>query len=84
MRISLNLRGKSLFQRFGLVFYKKNQYLCNSYLKTQMRMKKIIGILVSLMLCFTLTSCVTTATAQIDDMYDDVDICMMTLTSALL
>lgn len=37
-------------------------------------MKKIIGILVSLMLCFTLTSCVTTATAQIDDMYDDVDI----------
>lgn len=37
-------------------------------------MKKIIGILVSLMLCFTLTSCVTTATAQVDDMYDDVDI----------
>lgn len=37
-------------------------------------MKKIIGILVSLMLCFTLTSCVTTATAQTDDMYDDVDI----------
>ena len=34
-------------------------------------MKKIIGFLVSLMLCFTLTSCVTTAAAQIDDVYDD-------------
>lgn len=37
-------------------------------------MKKIFGILVSLMMCFTLSSCITTAAAQIDDVYDDVDI----------
>ena len=37
-------------------------------------MKKIISILAALMMCFTLSSCVTTASAQIDDMYDDVDI----------
>lgn len=37
-------------------------------------MKKIIGILAALMMCFTLNSCVTSAQAQIDDMYDDVDI----------
>jgi hypothetical protein len=37
-------------------------------------MKKIIGILTALMMCFTLSSCVTTAQAQVDDMYDDVDI----------
>ena len=34
-------------------------------------MKKIIGILAALMMCFTLNSCVTSAQAQIDDMYDD-------------
>lgn len=34
-------------------------------------MKKIIGILTALMMCFTLNSCVTSAQAQIDDMYDD-------------
>ena len=39
-----------------------------------MRMKKIISILAALMMCFTLSSCVTTASAQIDDIYDDVDI----------
>ena len=37
-------------------------------------MKKIIGILISLIMCITLSSCVTTASAQVDDMYDDVDI----------
>ena len=37
-------------------------------------MKKIIGILTVLMMYFTLSSCVTTAQAQVDDMYDDVDI----------
>ena len=37
-------------------------------------MKKIIGILVALMMCFTLTSCVTTAQAQVDGVYDDVDV----------
>ena len=37
-------------------------------------MKKIIAILTVLMMCFTLSSCVTTAQAQVDDMYDDVDI----------
>ena len=37
-------------------------------------MKKIISILAALMMCFTLSSCVTTASAQIDDIYDDVDI----------
>lgn len=40
-------------------------------------MKKIIGFLVSLMMCFTLTSCVTTATAQVDDMYDDIDVSLV-------
>lgn len=40
-------------------------------------MKKIIGILVSLMMCFTLTSCVATATAQVDDMYDDIDVSLV-------
>lgn len=34
-------------------------------------MKKIISILAALMMCFTLTSCVTYAQAQVDDMYDD-------------
>ena len=34
-------------------------------------MKKIIGILAALMMCFTLSSCVTYAQTQVDDMYDD-------------
>ena len=38
-------------------------------------MKKIIGILAALMMCFTLNSCVVTA--QADDMYDDVDISLV-------
>ena len=38
-------------------------------------MKKIIGILAALMMCFTLSSCVVTA--QADDMYDDVDISLV-------
>lgn len=37
-------------------------------------MKKIIGILAALAMCFTLTSCVTTAQAQIDNVYDDVEV----------
>ena len=37
-------------------------------------MKKIIGILTALIMSFTLSSCATTAQAQIDDMYDNVDI----------
>ena len=37
-------------------------------------MKKIISIILGLVMCMTLTSCVTTASAQIDDMYDDVDV----------
>ena len=34
-------------------------------------MKKIIGILTALMMCFTLSSCVTAAQAQVDGVYDD-------------
>lgn len=34
-------------------------------------MKKIIGILAALMMCFTLSSCVTAAQAQVDGAYDD-------------
>jgi hypothetical protein len=37
-------------------------------------MKKIISIILGLVMCISLTSCVTTASAQIDDMYDDVDV----------
>ena len=39
-------------------------------------MKKIIGILAALMMCFTLSSCVTAAQAQVDGVYydDNVDI----------
>lgn len=37
-------------------------------------MKKIFSILIGLAMCFTFSSCITTATAQIDDMYDDVDV----------
>ena len=37
-------------------------------------MKKIIGFLVALVMCFTFTSCAVTAEAHYDDMYDDVDI----------
>jgi len=37
-------------------------------------MKKIIGILAALMMCFTLSSCVTPAQAQIDGVYDDVSV----------
>ena len=40
-------------------------------------MKKIIGILAALIMCITLNSCVTAAQAQIDDMYDDVDISLV-------
>ena len=43
-------------------------------IKKKLRMKKIIGILTALIMCFTLSSCITTASAQNDDMYDDVDI----------
>ena len=34
-------------------------------------MKKIIGILAALMMCLTLSSCVTAAQAQVDGVYDD-------------
>ena len=34
-------------------------------------MKKIIGILAVLMMCFTLSSCVTAAQAQVDRVYYD-------------
>lgn len=39
-------------------------------------MKKIIGILVALMMCFTLSSCVTEVQAQSDDIYyeDNIDV----------
>ena len=37
-------------------------------------MKKIIGILAALMMCFTLSSCVTPAQAQIDGVYDGVSV----------
>ena len=39
-------------------------------------MKKIIGILVALMMCFTLSSCVTEVQAQADDIYydDNIDV----------
>lgn len=37
-------------------------------------MKKIIGILAALMMCFTLSSCITPAQAQIDGVYDNVSI----------
>ena len=37
-------------------------------------MKKIISFILGLVMCISLTSCVTTASAQIDDMYDDVDV----------
>ena len=37
-------------------------------------MKKIIGFLAALVMLFTLSSCVTTAQAHVDDVYDDVDI----------
>jgi hypothetical protein len=37
-------------------------------------MKKIFSILIALAMCFTLSSCVVSAQAQIDDMYDEVDI----------
>ena len=40
-------------------------------------MKKIISILAALMMCLTLSSCVATASAQIDEMYDDVDISLV-------
>ena len=36
-------------------------------------MKKIIGFLGALMMCLSLTSCVTSAYAQVDDIYDNVD-----------
>ena len=34
-------------------------------------MKKITEFLIGVVLCFTLSSCITTAQAQIDDVYDD-------------
>lgn len=37
-------------------------------------MKKILSILAALMICFSLSSCITTAQAQIDDMYDTYDV----------
>ena len=39
-------------------------------------MKKIIGILAALIMCFTLSSCVTSAQAQVDEVYydDNIDI----------
>lgn len=37
-------------------------------------MKKIIGILAALMMCFTLSSCITPAQAQIDGVYDGVSV----------
>jgi hypothetical protein len=37
-------------------------------------MKKILSILAALMICFSLSSCVTAAHAQIDDMYDSYDV----------
>ena len=37
-------------------------------------MKKIFSILIALAMCFTLSSCMVSAQAQIDDMYDEVDI----------
>ena len=40
-------------------------------------MKKIMSILLTLALCFSLSSCITTAQAQIDDMYDSYDISMI-------
>lgn len=40
-------------------------------------MKKIIGILTALIMTFALSSCVTTAQAQVDDMYDGVDISLV-------
>ena len=42
-------------------------------------MKKIIIFILGLMMCFTLSSCVTTAQAQVDDMYDDVDISVVVI-----
>lgn len=37
-------------------------------------MKKIISILIGLVMCFSLTSCVTVAEAQATDVIDDVDV----------
>ena len=42
-------------------------------------MKKIISILAALMMCFTLSSCVTTAQAQVDGVYydDNIDVSLV-------
>ena len=40
-------------------------------------MKKIIGLLAAVMMFFTLQSCVTAAYAQVDDVYDDVDMAVV-------